>query len=463
MLRHIIDLLTTRDEDDTLCPARRSTEGLFFLGQETHVTDNEVNTFKEDSVVRKLGFLTLVSIVSLMLSFVVACSPAAAPAPTPGKAPAAAPAGATPAAPSKAATPAAAAPAGSKDSIVIGLVTEVTGPQSGTGEAQTAAIKLAVDEWNAKGGIKGRPIELAIEDDQSNPTGAVNAFNKLVASKKPVAAIGPNFTNFLMAMEPYLKQAAIPLGTGASGVPVTSSGNPWFFRVRTNDAIVGKLAADYAVKELGFKKIGILHVTGDFGQAGAAVVKDSLEKLGVPPVGIEAYNADDKDVTAQLLNLQKAGAELVIGWAYPPDAGVVMTSLNQLGLKMKLLGSPAYGIPEALKIAKQAANGVYIVNDWLPSGDPETQAWIKKIESRQKQPANMLDAVYYDCANILFKAIEQGGTDPQAIRKAILATKGYKGMTGEFTFDEKGDGLRQVYVAEVKNEKQVLIKVIKEQ
>lgn len=411
---------------------------------------------------RTLGFLTLVSVVALLLFFVAACGPAAAPTPTPGKAPA--PAAATPAPPTKAATPVAAAPAASsKEPIVIGLVTEVTGPQSGTGEAQTAAIKLAIEEWNAKGGINGRLIELVIEDDQSNPTGAVNAFNKLIASKKPVAVIGPNFTNFLMAIEPYLKQAAIPFGTGASGVPVTSSGNPWFFRVRTNDAIVGKLAAEYAVKELGAKKVGIIHVTGEFGQAGAKVVKENLEKLGVPPVGVEAYNADDKDVTAQLLNLNRAGAEAVIGWAYPPDAGVVMTSLNQLGLKMKLLGSPAYGIPEALKIAREAANGVYIVNDWLPSDDPEMQAWIKKIEARQKQPANMLDAVYYDGANILFKAIEKAGTDPEAIRKAILATKGYKGMTGEFSFDEKGDGLRQVYVAEVKDQKQVLIKVIKEQ
>ncbi len=347
--------------------------------------------------------------------------------------------------------------------IVIGLVTEVTGPQAGTGDNQTNGIKLAFDEVNQKGGIKGRQIKLVIEDDASTPPGTVNAYNKIIADQKPVATFIPNFANFDMAVEPAIKKAGIPAITGASGPGVTAVGNPWIFRVRTNDDIMGKLAAEYAVKEMGAKKIAILSVTGEMGAGASKVVKETLEKLGSPPVAMESYNMDDKDVTAQLLNIQKANADLVIGWSYPPDAAMIMTNMSQLGVNMKLLGSPAYGIADALKLAKQAANGHTVIVDWAPNDEPAIQEWVKKIEAKAKLPANFIQSVYYDGANILAQVIEKSGTEPKAIQDGLRAVKGYKGITGEYTFDEKGDGLRQAYIGQIKDEKVSVIKTVKGQ
>ena len=347
--------------------------------------------------------------------------------------------------------------------ITIGLVTEVTGPQTSTGDNQTNGIKQAIEEINSKGGVKGKQIKLQIEDDASTPPGTVNAFNKMMSGTKPAAVFMPNFANQVMAIEPNVKQAAIPAITGASGVGVTAAGNPWIFRVRSNDAIMTKLAAEYAVKEMGAKKPGILYVTGEMGAGAQKLLDENLKALGTPPAGIESYNPDDKDVTAQLLNLQKAGVDVVIGWGYPPDAAMVMTSVNQLGVKMKLLGSPAYAVSDALKLAKDAANGTMIITDWIASDDPAVQDWAKKIETRAKLPANFIHSVYYDGMNILAQAIDKAGTDPAALRDAIKATKGYKGITGEYSFDDKGDGLRQAYIGQIKDGKPVLLKSIKVQ
>lgn len=351
---------------------------------------------------------------------------------------------------------------GSQPPIVIGLVTEVTGPQASTGDNQIHGLKLAIDEWNEKGGVDGRKVELVIEDDASTPPGAVNAYNKILAEQKPAAVVIPTFANFDMAIEPAIRKAGIPAITGASGPGVTAAGNEWIFRVRTNDAVMGQLAAEYAVKEMGAKKAGIIFVNGEMGQGASKVVKESLEKQGASVVAVESYNPDDKDVSAQLLNLQKAGAELVIGWGYPPDAAMVMTNMHQLGLNMKLLGSPAYGISDALNLAKDAANGRTVIMDWIPSDDPATQEWIEKIESSgAKFPANFIQSVYYDAGNILMQTIEKSGTDPAAIRDGLRAVKGYEGLTGEYSFDEKGDGLRQAYIGEIKEGKPVLIKSVK--
>ena len=128
---------------------------------------------------------------------------------------------------------------------------------------------------------------------------------------------------------------------------------------------------------------------------------------------------------------------------------------------MKLLGSPAYGISDALKLAKEAANGHTVIMDWVASDEPAVQEWAKKIEARAKLPANFIHSVYYDGANILFQTIEKAGTDPAPLRDGLRAVKGYKGITGEYAFDEKGDGLRQAYIAQIKDGKPVLIKSVK--
>ncbi|HEX9014927.1 MAG TPA: ABC transporter substrate-binding protein [Chloroflexota bacterium] len=391
------------------------------------------------SPVRLVRALVL-TMVTAALVYLAGCAPAPA---------------SQPAAPGK--------PAGSDNPITIGLVTEVTGPQTSTGDNQTNGIKQAIEEINGKGGVKGRQIKLQIEDDTSTPPGTVTAFNKIMSGQKPVASFVPNFANQVMAIEPNIRQAGVPVITGASGVTVTAAGNPWILRVRTNDAIMAKLASDYAVKEMGAKKPGILYVSGDMGAGAQKLLDADLKELGVPAAGTESYNGDDKDVTAQLLNLQKAGVDVVIAWAYPPDAAMVMTSVNQLGVKIKLLGSPAYAVSDALKLAKDAANGTTVITDWVASDDPAIQDWAKKIEARAKLPANFIHSVYYDGMNILAQTIDKVGTDPAALRDGLKAVKGYKGITGEYSFDDKGDGLRQAYIAQIKDGKPVMIKSIKAQ
>ena len=410
----------------------------------------------------KKAIIILVSVIATVALFALtgcapgpAASPGAAAQPTASGSQPASSGSKSAASSSQPAAPSTASP------VTIGLVTEVTGAQASTGDNQTNGIKMAMDEINQKGGIKGQQVKLVIEDDASTPAGTVTAFNKLMSGQKPTAVFISNFANFDMAIEPAIKTAAIPAITGASGPDVTAAGNPWIFRVRTNDNIMGRLAAEYAVKDMGAKKPAILYVTGDMGAGASKIVAENLKSLGVPPVDVESYNPNDKDVTAQLLNMQKAGADLVIGWGYPPDAAMVMTSMKQLGVKMKLLGSPAYAVSDALKLAGSAADGVTTITDWVASDDPAVQAWAKKMEARAHLPANFIHSVYYDGMNILAQTIEKVGTDPTAIRDGLRAVKDYKGITGVYSFDKNGDGLRQAYIAQIKDGKPVMIKSIK--
>ncbi|HYG59722.1 MAG TPA: ABC transporter substrate-binding protein, partial [Symbiobacteriaceae bacterium] len=219
---------------------------------------------------------------------------------------------------SQPAAPADKAPA-SQEPIKIGVVTSLTGGLAATGIQVATGAKLAAKEWNDKGGIQGRQIEVVVEDDQSNPTGATNAFNK-VAAAKPAGLVLPTFAQFVMALEPSVKQAAVPTLTSATGVAITKQGNPWFFRTRTNDEIMGKIAATFAADELKAKKPGILYANNDYGKGGFDVLKATLEAKGLQLAGAESFNSGDKDMTAQLLKLKQAGSDLIIVWSVPADS-----------------------------------------------------------------------------------------------------------------------------------------------
>src|SRR6516164_793313 len=73
--------------------------------------------------------------------------------------------------------------------IKIGMVVPLTGPIADAGRYGMQGAKLAVDEINAAGGVLGRPLELIIEDDQTQNPNTVLAFTKLADNKDVVALL----------------------------------------------------------------------------------------------------------------------------------------------------------------------------------------------------------------------------------------------------------------------------------
>jgi len=360
------------------------------------------------------------------------------------------------------AKPAAAEAPKPKEPIKIGVVTSTTGPLAATGIQVATGVKLAAKEWNDKGGVDGRKVEVTVEDDQGTPTGATNAFNK-ISGMKPDAVVLPTFAQLVMALEPSVKQTAVPALTSATGVAITKAGNPWFFRLRTNDEYMGKFAADFAASELKTKKPGVIYANNDYGKGGFDVIKATLEKAGVKLAGAESFNANDKDVTAQLLNLKKAGADLIIAWSVPTDSATIAVQQKQLGLGIPFLGSPGWGTKEFFDLAKGAADGNYGLVDFVPGTDDRTQKWVKAVDDNFKGvPANFVVGANYDGTMVLLTNMAKAGSEPKKVREAMLATKDYAGIIGPFTFDSVGNGLRQAYIFKIENNGIKAVKTLRE-
>lgn len=351
--------------------------------------------------------------------------------------------------------------ASNKEPIRIGVVTSLTGPLAATGQQVATGVRHAALEWKAKGGVGGRPIEVIVEDDAGNPSTAVNAFNKLISQSKPVAVFAPTFTPLVMAMEPSVKQAKIPVFTSATGPVVTKSGDGWFFRLRTNDEKQGVLAGTYAVQELKAKKPAILYPNNDYGKGGYGAIKATLEKAGVKLVAEQTYNQGDKDVTAQLLNVKRAGADLLIAWTVPTDSGLIAVQAAQLGLGIPIFGGPGFGTPEYLALAKEATNGIHVLIDAAVGFDSKSQPFVEAVKKNFKDvPVSFVVSTAYDGAVMLFNAIQRVGTDAAKLREALLATKNHAGVTGPYSFDAQGNGLHQGVLGKWENQKLIPLKTM---
>jgi len=336
--------------------------------------------------------------------------------------------------------------------ITLGLVDEMTGPQAEAGVLVLHGARLAVEEVNAAGGILGRPVELKVEDNGSTNPGTVLAYSKLVG-QSVVAVIGPLRSTQVQAASPTIAKARVPAFIGGSDPSLTRVNNPWIFRIRPNDFYSSKVMAEYAVKVLKASKIAIVHSTDTFGAGGKNALVDALKNLGVEPVLIQGYTNNSQDFTAIVLAIKKSGADLLASYmTNSPDVGIFAKQLRQLGVNVPWIGSASLATDTAIKLAGESLWGTYTVADFVIDANEESRAFAKKFRAKHGFDPDLYSAFPYAAVYLIKHAIETAkSTDPEAMRKALLGTRGLKDVEGTHNFESNGDSVHGYNV--VRNEK----------
>jgi branched-chain amino acid transport system substrate-binding protein len=163
-----------------------------------------------------------------------------------------------------------------EDVIKIGIAGPMTGAQAKMGTDFRNGVTIAADEWNSRGGILGKKIEIVIGDDQADPKQAVAVANKLV--NEGVAGIIGHFNSScsIPASDVY-NRAGIPMITPASTNPqLTERGYRGVFRVCGRDDQQGKVAAEFIINKLKIKRVAIIHDKTTYGQGLADEFKKNL-------------------------------------------------------------------------------------------------------------------------------------------------------------------------------------------
>ena len=152
----------------------------------------------------------------------------------------------------------------SKEPILIGVGGPLTGQYAQYGAQWKKGFDLALDEINAAGGINGRPLQYVFEDTQSDPRQTVTIARKYVADERIVVEVGDFSSAASMAASPIYQAAGMVQFGFTNSHPDFTKGGDFIWSNAVNQKDEMPLLADF-VRDLGLKKIAVLHLNSDWG------------------------------------------------------------------------------------------------------------------------------------------------------------------------------------------------------
>jgi len=329
--------------------------------------------------------------------------------------------------------------------IKIGVAGPMTGDQSKMGMDFRNGVALAVEEWNAKGGVLGKKIEVIIGDDQHDPKQAVSVANMIV-NNGAAGVIGHFNSSCSIPASDIYDRAGIPMiSPGSTNPQFTEKGYKCVFRVCGRDDQQGKVGAEFAVNQLKLKKVAVIHDKTTYGQGLADEFKKALGST-VEVVYYGGIVQGDKDFKSVLTAIREKDPELIFFGGIYTEGGLLVRQARELGIKAPFMSGDGTIDPKFIEIAgAQAAEGTYLTFSPDPNNIPTAKYFINNYTSRFGEIGPY--SIYaYDAGNILLTAIkEAGSTDGKAITDKLHSME-FTGAVGKIKFDQKGDVTAAPYV-----------------
>jgi len=332
--------------------------------------------------------------------------------------------------------------------IKIGVPVPLSGGNAKMGNDISQAATLAVEEWNAKGGVLGRKLEIVAFDDACDAQQSVTAAHKLVDGGVVAVAGGYCSSAAIPASAVYHDAGVAFVADASSNPKLTDQGFENVFRVIGRDDQQGPYAAGFMINALKAKKIAIIHDNTLYAKGLADATKAALEgKPGVQVVFFDAVTPGEKDFSAVLTKVKSLSPDVTYYTGYYPEGGLIAKQFKDLGVSGKFMAGDANNDPTFISEAGPASEGVFVTSTPLPQDQSSAKSFIDRYKKRWNQDPGPYSALEYDAVNVVINAIKQSGsTDRAAIIKAITGTKNYQGATGAINFDKKGDRTSVLYI-----------------
>lgn len=348
--------------------------------------------------------------------------------------------------------------------IVIGEYVSLTGDTSVFGTSSHKGLQLALDEVNAKG-VLGKKIKVISEDDQSKPSEAMTAVQKLISRDKVVAVIGEVASTRSLAGGGVCQKAGIPMLTPASTNPAVTQIGDCVFRICYTDDYQGTVAAQFALKEMPniekkvWKRVAIFtDSASDYSKGLAKAFKDYYPSHGGEIVAEETFRAGETDFRTSLDKIKNAGVDAVFFPAYYGDVSNALRQARQIQLNVPFFGGDGWDSHITLELGAVANNCFYTNHYSSEDQRPETQNFVKNFKAKYNEIPDAMATLGYDAMLVMADAVERAGSaDPVKIKQALGATKNFKGATGAITIDENRNAKKPIVVLRLMNGKATLV------
>src|SRR5437899_5823641 len=251
--------------------------------------------------------------------------------------------------------------------IAVGLAGPFSQPR---GASMLQAAQLAVNQINAKRGIRGRKLELRVVDDSGNEDTAVRAAEQLYADPAVVAVVGHLSSGTSLAAARVYGAGATPVAmiTPSASSPDLSGIGPFVFRTCPTDLQHGAELARFAWQVLNARRAGIIYLNNDYGRGVRRTFADEFTRLGGAVVEADPYIASTRSLEPYLSRMRLGGVDLLLLAAERPGAELALREMRTLGIAWPVMGGDALA---GIETDRGLAAGVRLSSAYLADRSDE--------------------------------------------------------------------------------------------
>jgi branched-chain amino acid transport system substrate-binding protein len=331
--------------------------------------------------------------------------------------------------------------------IRIGWLTTLTGAGSAPGIGFNRGVVFAADALNAAGGVKGRTVEVVTRDTQGDPTKCVNATQELISQQKVHAIWGPTNSGESLAVTAIMARAKMPnIHPCVVDTLIDPVKFPNAFRIAPSNGQWDEAARNYCLGVLKVRKVAVFGDTTGYGVTAANACAAGFKKAGAEAVVVANIDANQPDMTPDMLRARNAGAEAVVLWTVA--TGMVARLFNTraaMEWDVPFVGHPSLASGDIAGLIAKPANWdkVYAIGYRSCSYDaqgalpPRSQELVERLAGK----VNLSDSLLWwvacgvDAVNLVARAVEAtGDTSSAGIIGHWNALNPYPGYFGDYRF-----------------------------
>ncbi len=316
--------------------------------------------------------------------------------------------------------------------------------------------RLAVEEWNARGGYldRGIPFELVVSNDNGLWGSSGNEIVKQAYLDKVWGILGTiDGANSHIAIRVALKAEVLMINTGDTDPTFTETRIPWVARVIGDDRQQAYLLADYWYRKLGLERVAIIRASSRYGRFGVREIRDSSRRMGHPNPIEMAYGVGQTDFSLELERVKAVQPDAVVHWGDARAGALILNQMREMGMEQPFFGCDRTVSEEFVEVAGENAEGVIAGFPWNPGRESARLTRFRRAyRERFGVEAETYAAHGYDGMNMLLWAIQVAGLNRARIRDVVAHMPyPWPGVTGDIELSAALDDVSDTFLARYEN------------
>ncbi|KGR89993.1 ABC transporter substrate-binding protein [Ureibacillus massiliensis 4400831 = CIP 108448 = CCUG 49529] len=338
----------------------------------------------------------------------------------------------------------------SKTTIKIATQSPLSGGSANIGEAIKLGAQMKLEEEQAKFEELGFSLQLVPYDDQGDPKKGVSNANLISEDRSIYGVIGHyNSAVAIPASEVYEKYNIVMVSPANTANEITDRGLKTVNRIVAHENFQGPAGAQFAVKELGAKKIFVIHDKTSYGTGLSEAFIQAAKDLGAEIVGEDSITVGDKDFNDVISKVKSAAPDLVFFGGLYSEGGILVKQARENGIDVPFMGGDGLNSSGLVDIAGEAVINTYFTSIAGDSNATEAgKKFAEEYKTKFDKEQNYFSIYGYDSMGVLLQGLEDAikTNDGKLPSKADVVTavrgiKDYEGALTTVTFDDNGDNI----------------------